>query len=417
MTQIPAPPTQEPTLLVTLTGPDRPGVSAVLFAAVAGRDLTVLDVEQVVVRSHLTLAVLLTVGGDPAGVAADITRAGEALGMNVTCRRGFGDSAARRSGRLHVTVLGSPITALAMSAIAESIAEHGGNIDRIRRISRWPVTTIEVDVSGADVSGLRRVLSAVAAARGVDVAVSPAGLARRGRRLVVMDVDSTLIQDEVIELIAVHAGREAEVTAVTDRAMRGELDFAESLHERVALLAGLPASVLDEVRAQVRLTPGARTLVRTLKRLGFTVGLVSGGFIEIVRPLADLLGIEHAEANRLEVRDGVLTGRVLGAVVDRAAKAEALRRFAREEGIALSRTIAIGDGANDLDMLDAAGLGIAFNAKPVVRAQAHTSVTVPYLDAVLYLIGIPREEVEEADATDPDVDPDVDPADVAEPAR
>ena len=388
-----------------------------VFAAVAGRDLTVLDVEQVVVRSHLTLAVLLTVGGDPAGVAADVTRAGEELGMKVKCRTGFGDSAARRSGRLHVTVLGSPITALAMSAIAESIAEHGGNIDRIRRISRWPVTTIEIDVSGADVSGLRRVLSAVAAARGVDIAVSPAGLARRGRRLVVMDVDSTLIQDEVIELIAAHAGREAEVTAVTDRAMRGELDFAESLHERVALLAGLPASVLDQVRAQVRLTPGARTLVRTLKRLGFTVGLVSGGFIEIVRPLADLLGIEHAEANRLEVRDGVLTGRVLGAVVDRAAKAEALRRFAREEGIALSRTIAIGDGANDLDMLDAAGLGIAFNAKPVVRAQAHTSVTVPYLDAVLYLIGIPREEVEEADATDPDVDPDVDPADVAEPAR
>ncbi len=413
MPEKPAPPTQEPTLLVTLTGPDRPGVSAVLFAAVADRDVSVLDVEQVVVRSQLTLAVLLTVGGDPVGVAADVTRAGEALGMKVTCRKGYGDNAARRSGRLHVTVLGSPITPLAVSSIAESIAEHGGNIDRIRRISRWPVTTIEIDVSGADVSGLRRVLSAVAAARGVDVAVSPAGLARRGRRLVVMDVDSTLIQDEVIELIAARAGREAEVAAVTDRAMRGELDFAESLHERVALLAGLPASVLDEVRAQVRLTPGARTLVRTLKRLGFTVGLVSGGFIEIVRPLADLLGIEHAEANRLEVRDGVLTGRVLGAVVDRAAKAEALRRFARDEGIALSRTIAIGDGANDLDMLDAAGLGIAFNAKPVVRAQADTSVTVPYLDAVLYLIGIPREEVEEADAADPDAGP----ADVSVPTR
>jgi phosphoserine phosphatase len=400
VTEVPPPPTDEPTLLVTLTGPDRPGVTAALFASVAHRSVTVLDVEQVVVRAHLTLAVLLTTDGDAAGLQADVTRAGEALGMKVKCRKGFGDNAPRRGGRLHVTVLGSPIRPAAMQAVAEAIAEHGGNIDRIRRISRWPVTTVEVDVSGTDVALLRRALSAVAVARGVDVAVSPAGLARRGRRLVVMDVDSTLIQDEVIELVAAHAGRAAEVAAVTERAMRGELDFAASLHERVAHLAGLPASVLDEVRAEVRLTPGARTLVRTLKRLGFTVALVSGGFIEIVRPLADLLGIEHARANRLEVVDGHLTGRVVGEVVDRAGKAAALREFAAHEQIALARTIAIGDGANDLDMLDAAGLGIAFNAKPVVRAQADTSVTVPYLDAVLYLIGIPREEVEDADAAD-----------------
>jgi len=398
--EVPPPPDAEPTLLVTLTGADRPGVTAALFAAVAERDVVVLDVEQVVVRSHLTLAVLLTAGGDPSGLQRALTLAGEDLGMKVKCRNGFGDNASRRNGRLHVTVLGAPLRPAAMQSIAEAIAERGGNIDRIRRISRWPVTTVEIDVSGADVAQVRRVLSVVAARQGVDVAVSPAGLARRGRRLVVMDVDSTLIQDEVIELIAAHAGRAAEVAAVTERAMRGELDFAQSLHERVAQLAGLPTTVLDQVRSQVRLTPGARTLVRTLGRLGFTVGLVSGGFIEIVRPLADLLGIEHAEANRLEVVDGRLSGRVVGAVVDRAAKADALRRFAAAEGIAMSRTIAIGDGANDLDMLDAAGLGIAFNAKPVVRAQADASVTVPYLDAVLYLIGIPREEVEDADAAD-----------------
>lgn len=400
MIEVPAPPTDGPTLLVTLTGPDRPGVTAELFASIAGRDITVLDVEQVVVRSHLTLAVLLTAGSDPNGVQADLTRASEALGLNVVCRNGFGDNAARRGGRLHVTVLSAPLRPAAVQAIAEAIAERGGNIDRIRRISRWPVTTVEIDVSGADVAPLRHVLSALAAAQGVDIAVSPAGLARRGRRLVVLDVDSTLIQDEVIELIAAHAGRGPQVAAVTERAMRGELDFATSLHERVAQLAGLPSSVLEEVRAQIRLTPGARTLVRTLKRLGFTVALVSGGFIEVVRPLADLLGIAHAEANRLEVADGHLTGRVLGDVVDRAGKAAALRRFAAAEGLALSHTVAIGDGANDLDMLDAAGLGIAFNAKPVVRAQADTSLTVPYLDAVLYLLGIPREEVEDADAAD-----------------
>jgi phosphoserine phosphatase len=215
-----------------------------------------------------------------------------------------------------------------------------------------------------------------------------------------MDVDSTLIQDEVIELLARHAGREAEVAAVTERAMRGELDFAASLHHRVACLAGLPATVFDDVRDAVRLTPGARTLCRTLGRLGFTLAAVSGGFIEVVGPLAEQLGIHHAHANRLEVVDGVLTGRVLGEVVDRAGKAAALRRFAAAEGLPLSRTVAIGDGANDLDMLAAAGLGIAFNAKPVVRAQADTSVTVPYLDSVLYLLGIPRSEVEEADAAD-----------------
>jgi phosphoserine phosphatase len=215
-----------------------------------------------------------------------------------------------------------------------------------------------------------------------------------------MDVDSTLIQDEVIELLARHAGREAEVATVTQAAMRGELDFETSLRQRVAALEGLPVSVLDEVRAAVRFTPGARTLVRTLKRLGFTVAVVSGGFIEIVEELARELDIDHAHANRLEVHDGILTGRLVGDIVDRAGKAEALRRFAAEAGLPLSRTVAIGDGANDLDMLEAAGLGVAFNAKPVVREQADTAVNVPYLDAVLYLLGITREEIEEADAAD-----------------
>jgi phosphoserine phosphatase len=301
---------------------------------------------------------------------------------------------------VHVTVLGAPLLPAAVAAVARQVAGQGANIDRIRRISRWPVTTVEFDVSGGEVPSLRRAVATEAAVLGVDVAVSPAGLARRGRRLVVMDVDSTLIQDEVIELLAAHAGREAEVAEVTERAMRGELDFARSLHERVACLAGLDVGVLADVRAAVRLTPGARTLVRTLKRLGFTVALVSGGFLEVVEPLARSLGIEHVRANRLEVVQGRLTGRVLGDVVDRAGKAAALRAFAAAEGLPLSRTIAIGDGANDLDMLDAAGLGIAFNAKPVVRQQADTSVTVPFLDAVLYLLGIPREEVEEADAAD-----------------
>jgi phosphoserine phosphatase len=398
----PTHPAERESLLVTVTGPDHPGVTRAVFEALTGPGVEVLDVEQAVVRGHLVLSVLVTTGADAGATMAAVHAAGATQGMTVTCVAGYGDNAPRKAGRLHVTVLARPLLPLPVAAIAGCLATHGANIDRVRRLSRWPVTTVEFDVSGDDPDLLRRELAAICARHDVDVAVSRAGLGRRGRRLVVMDVDSTLIQDEVIELLAAHAGRQAEVAAVTERAMRGELDFAASLHERVACLAGLPVTVLDDVRAAVRLTPGARTLCRTLGRLGFTLAVVSGGFLEVVAPLAAELGIHHAHANTLEVADGFLTGRVVGEVVDRAAKAAALRRFAAAEQLPLSRTVAVGDGANDLDMLAAAGLGIAFNAKPVVRAQADTAVNVPYLDAVLYLLGIPRAEVEEADAADPE---------------
>ncbi|HEY8621338.1 MAG TPA: phosphoserine phosphatase SerB [Dermatophilaceae bacterium] len=395
---MPDPTTQ--TLLVTVSGDDRPGVTSTLFDAIADVGAEVLDLEQVVVRGHLTLALLLSAGPQDLRLRGVVASVATSLGMQVTVESGSGDNAPRRGGRAAVVVIGAPLLASAVAAVTTRIATHGANIDRIRRLSRYPVTTVEFDISGADVAVLRGELSLEAAVRGVDIAVAPAGLARRGRRLVVMDVDSTLIQDEVIDLLAARAGRESEVAAVTSATMRGELDFAESLRARVSVLAGLPVSVLDEVRADIRLTAGARTLVRTLKRLGFTVAVVSGGFIEIVGPLAAELGIDHAHANRLEVRDGLLTGGLVGEIVDRQGKATALRRFAAEERLPLSRTVAIGDGANDLDMLAAAGLGIAFNAKPIVRDQADTAVNVPYLDAVLYLLGITREEIEEADEAD-----------------
>ncbi|MGZ4497657.1 MAG: phosphoserine phosphatase SerB [Oryzihumus sp.] len=388
------------TLLVTVSGDDRPGVTSALFDAIADVGAEVLDLEQVVVRGHLTLALLLAAGPHDERLRSVVSDVAGELGMQVAVAGGVGDNAPRRGGRAAVVVLGAPLLASAVAAVTARIAAHGANIDRIRRLSRYPVTTVEFDISGADVAALRRELAIEAAVRGVDIAVSPSGLARRGRRLVVMDVDSTLIQDEVIELLAAHAGREQEVAEVTAAAMRGELDFAESLRARTKALAGLPESVLDDVRAAVRLTAGARTLVRTLKRLGFTVAVVSGGFIEVVGPLAEELGIDHAHANRLEVVDGVLTGNVVGEIVDREGKADALRRFAAQERLPLSRTVAIGDGANDLDMLAAAGLGIAFNAKPIVREQADTAVNVPYLDAVLYLLGITREEIEDADEAD-----------------
>ena len=388
------------TLLVTVSGDDRPGLTSTLFDAIADVGAEVLDLEQVVVRGHLTLALLLSSGPGDGRLRDVVVSVGTSLGMHVAVESGTGDNPARPGGRAAVVVLGAPLLASAVAAISARIAAHGANIDRIRRLSRYPVTTVELDISGADIPALRVELALEAAVRGVDIAVSPAGLARRGHRLVVMDVDSTLIRDEVIDLLAAHAGKEAEVAAVTAAAMGGELDFAESLRARVGHLAGLPVSVLDEVRGEIRLTAGARTLVRTLKRLGFTVAVVSGGFIEIVGPLAAELEIDHAQANRLEIKDGRLTGALVGAIVDRAGKAEALRRFAAAEHLPMSRTVAIGDGANDLDMLAAAGLGVAFNAKPIVREQADTAVNVPYLDAVLYLLGITREEIEEADEAD-----------------
>ncbi len=390
------------TVLLTLTGPDRPGITTGLLGRLPDA-VPVLDLEQVVVRGRLILGALL-------GEAERVLQARESLcawaaaeGFTLDLSSGRGDNPRRPGGRAYVVLLARSLPSATVARITRSIAGSGANIDRIRRLARTPVTALEFDVSGADVPALRRVLALEASELGVDIAVAPGGLARRGRRLLVMDVDSTLIQDEVIELLARHAGREAEVAAVTERAMRGEIDFAQSLHDRVAALAGLPESVLGEVRDQVRLTPGAATLVRTVRRLGYTVGVVSGGFIEIVGPLAAELKIDHAHANALEVVDGRLTGRVSGPVVDRAEKARKLNEWAEAANLPIERTVAVGDGANDLDMLAAAGMGIAFNAKPVVQARADTTVNVPYLDSVLFLLGISRDEVEEADAgTDED---------------
>ena len=386
------------TVLITLTGKDRPGVTSSLFATLARFGVEVLDIEQILLRRRLILGLLLTQPRDWKALRDAVEKVAADLDMTVEIDRGAGDNRPRPEGRSHVTVLGTPLRAAAVAAIAGRIADTGANIDRIERMARYPVTAIDLHVSGTAPEKLRAVLSAEAAAQGVDVAVQPADLLRRGLRLIVMDVDSTLIQGEVIEMLAAHAGCEAEVARVTEAAMRGELDFAESLRERVALLAGLDASCLDRVYDDLVLAPGARTMVRTLKRLGYRFAIVSGGFSQVTDRLAADLGIDFAAANELEIVDGRLTGRVVGDIVDRAGKAAALRRFAVEAGVTEAATVAIGDGANDLDMLSAAGLGIAFNAKPLVQQAAHTAVNVPYLDAVLYLLGISREEIEAADA-------------------
>jgi len=404
------------TLLLTLSGLDRPGVTRQLFTALDQYPVTVEDVEQLVVRGRLVLSVLLAIesqhpaksndsraepsADDP--VLAELRRAirlvAAELDMEVAIVVGAREDSSHRRDRIHVTVLGSPLRPSAIAQVAEVIAGRGGNIDRIRRIASYPVTAVVFESSGADVYELRHALTASVGQIGADIAVQAAGLDRRGQHLVVMDVDSTVIQDEVIDLLALEAGVVDEVSAITERAMAGQLDFTASLRERVALLKGLPVSALDTVLSRITLTPGARTLCRTLNNLGYRVCLVSGGFIEVVGPLAAELGVDDVRANALEVSDGVLTGHLVGAIIDRAGKKRALESFAAEYSIPMRRTIAIGDGANDIDMLEAAGLGVAFNGKAATRAAADASVSVPYLDSVLYLLGITREEIEDADA-------------------
>lgn len=259
---------------------------------------------------------------------------------------------------------------------------------------RYDVCTVDFAVpsgSAAEIAGLRHLIAAAkekGARDGLDTAVVPAELRQAGRKLLIMDVDSTLIQQEVIELLAAYAGKRDEVAAVTEAAMRGELDFAQSLHARVAVLAGLPAAVVDSVRAEVKLSEGAAELVAAFKAAGHVVAVVSGGFNQILRPIAEDLGLDYWIANELEIVDGALTGKVLGDVIDRAAKEKYLREWSAAEGIALEHTIAVGDGANDLDMLGAAGIGVAFNAKPAVRAVADAAINMPYLDAVRHIAGV-----------------------------
>lgn len=385
--------------LLTVTGADHPGVTARLFAALASVDVEIVDVEQVVIRGQLILGVLLATRVDEAEIkdVAEQVAADAAVSIELSFDEAAADLAEHRRRRNHVIVLGAPLPASAVAAVARAIAEVDGNIDTISRLSSYPVTSLEMMVSGAMSSNLRAALSIVASQTGVDIAVERAGLLRRSKRLIVLDVDSTLIQGEVIDALAVRAGRVSEVAAITASAMAGELDFGESLRARVGMLEGLPAGVLDEVYDDLVLTPGARTLVRTLKAMGYRCGIVSGGFTQITDRLTARLDLDFSAANTLEIVDGELTGQLLGELLDRRGKAAALKRIAAEFGIPLSQTVAVGDGANDIDMLAAAGLGVAFNAKPVVREQAHAALNQPFLDAILFVLGISRSEVESLD--------------------
>lgn len=390
--------------VITVSGKDRPGVTAAFFRVLTSHDVQVLDVEQSQFRGFLSLAAY--VGVDPSKVVTLQQGLEESMsfyGQSVAVEVKEVAQTSRPRSTHELVVLGDPVEASAISRIGQALADFDANIDTIRGIADYPVTGLEFKITVANPEegggeSIRKALAALSSEIGVDIAIERAGLIRRSKRLICFDCDSTLITGEVIEMLAAHAGREAEVAAVTERAMRGELDFEESLRERVKTLAGLDASVIEEVAKDIVLTPGARTTIRTLKKLGYKAAVVSGGFIQVLEGLAKDLDLDYVRANTLEIVDGKLTGNVIGKIVDRAAKAEFLREFAADSGLQMHQTIAVGDGANDIDMISAAGLGVAFNAKPALREIADTAVSSPFLDEVLHMLGITRDEIEAAEA-------------------
>lgn len=394
-------PTLTHRLLVTLTGQDRPGVATALFAALGPLDAVVTDVGQITIRGHLVLCVELECGSDvsPAQVRRLVlsSAVGEDEQLSVLVAEAVEPEVGHVGRRLLVTLTTPSLAAEAIAGVTSAIFEAGGTCERIIRLATYPVQSYELVVFGADHEALRSSLALESARLGIDLAVQRAGLHRRAKRLVVLDADSTLLSSEVIDLLGDAAGRGTEMAAITDAAMAGQLDFASSLRQRVALLEGLGADVVRRLGDDAPLAPGARTLISTLRRLGFATGVVSGGFHEVLDPICARLGVDRVAANRLVARDGRLTGQLDGPILDRAGKAAALRRFAEELDVPLTQTVAVGDGANDVDMITIAGLGIAFNARPALRDAADAAISVPYLDAVLFLLGIPREEIEAAE--------------------
>lgn len=383
--------------LILLSGADKPGITASLFEVLSAFAITIVDIEQVVIKDRLILTVLISLHpSHEKAICDDLESCATSLDVDIATLFSLEhkSSTSSISNLVHVVILSSKMHPRAISELAAGIVQQGANIERITRLASTPITAIEFVISGASQEVLSHTLSPIAALNNVDIAVQPGGPQRHARKLVVLDVDSTLIQQEVIELLAAKAGVADEVIAITDRAMRGELDFEKSLRARAALLKGLSVSAIAEVQKEIVLTSGARTLIATLHTLGHSVAVVSGGFIEVIAPLLEELNIKYYKANSLGIENGVLTGEVVGPVIDRAAKAAALREFAAMQSISMEQTIAIGDGANDLDMIAAAGLGIAFNAKPAVKAAADSSLSQPYLDSVLYLLGISVEEID-----------------------
>jgi len=377
--------------LILVSGEDRPGITQSLMKVLSQFSVNVIDVEQLIIRDRLLLTVLITLDESHAeAVAADLSILQEEIGLDIAIDFVHHEQNNENSELLNVVIIGENIKPIGLAAVADEIARLGGNIIAIRRTATTPVLAIElnIEIPNKSIKEVQRSLAKVAITNRIDLAVEPSSRAREAKRLVLLDMDSTLIQQEVIDLLAKHAGKLDQVSQITERAMAGDLDFSQALSARVALLAGLDQSVIELVRKEITLTNGAKELIETLHKQGHKVGVVSGGFLDVIEPILKDLKIDFYRANKLEIMNGKVTGKTEGAIIDRVAKFSSLQEFAKIEGVELSQTVAIGDGANDLDMIEAAGLGIAFNAKPKVAAAAATTISTSDLSTVLLLMGI-----------------------------
>jgi len=397
-------------LQIDVTGPDRAGVTHALTSILAASGARVLDVGQATIHGSLALGLLVefTDGMKASPLLADLLLRAHDLGVQVRFSAATGDDyqawvGAQSKGRYLVTVLGTTLTAEHLADVSGAVARAGLNIDRIDRLSgRTPLlpddggtrACVELAASGDldDEVAFRAELLALATRHAVDIAFQHDTAYRRHRRLVAFDMDSTLIRTEVIDELALRAGVGPAVQAITEAAMRGELDFRASFRQRVALLRGLPEAALQDVIDHLPLMDGAERLIGTLRRLGYRTAILSGGFTFVGRVLQERLGIDYLHANALVIRDGVVTGDVEEPIVDGARKAECLAEIARAEGLDMEQVIAVGDGANDLPMLGLAGLGIAFRAKPIVRQSARQAISTLGLDGILYLLGVRDRE-------------------------
>ncbi|TVP89683.1 MAG: phosphoserine phosphatase SerB [Pseudomonadaceae bacterium] len=392
-------------VLINITGPDRPGLTAAITGLLARAQVNILDIGQAVIHDTLSFGILVEMQ-DSAGmsdVLKDVLFRGYEMDQQVRFTPVSAEEYQRwvtgqGKSRHIVTLLARRITAEHIARVSEITARFGLNIDHIDRLSgRIPEGLpadqgkgcIEFSVRGEpdDPADLRAEFLAIAQALNVDIAFQQDSLFRRNRRLVVFDMDSTLIDAEVIDELAKAAGVGEQVAEITERAMRGELDFQASFRERMALLRGLPETVLEEIAERLRLTEGAETLIAQLRRLGYKTAILSGGFSFFAERLQQRLGIDYVYANALPIVDGKVTGEVELPIVDGQRKADLLRELARREGISLEQTIAVGDGANDLPMLSIAGLGVAFRAKPLVKQSAKQAISTLGLDGILYLLG------------------------------
>jgi phosphoserine phosphatase len=400
-------------ILINITGQDKPGLTSSLTNILAQYDVTILDIGQAVIHDYLSLGILveIPVEHSSSSILKDLLFEAHKLGIQIRFSAIDAESYggwASQSGeqRRIITLLGRKLTAVQLAKVATAVANNHLNIDVITHLSgrvtlddpaSLPKACVRFTVSGSldDPGQLRGQLLKISEETGIDISFHVDDIYRHARRLVVFDMDSTLIQGEVVNILAQHAGTGDQVAEITAAAMNGEMDFKESFTRRVALLKGLDEKVLSEVAQNLTLTEGAERVINTLKKLGYKIGIISGGFDYFGEYLQNKLGLDYVFANVLEIKDGKVTGNITGDIIDGPKKAEILKTIATVENISLQQTIALGDGANDLHMISIAGLGVAYHAKPVVKENAEQSISSVGLDGLLYLMGISEREIQQ----------------------